>query len=315
MTSLLKIASNLGPEPDMLDMLETDDGFKIRFAVFKSKEKPNNGTIILLQGRNEAIEKYLETIAELVERGFDVVTFDWRGQGGSTRFFSDHRRGHIDSYEQYSDDLEYVFQNIALPECRAPFYIVAHSTGSLVALYCAPRLNNRVRRMLLSSPFLGVGEEILSENQVIFLSSIFTFLGLGAMHMGGSRYGIAAMPFEKNRVTTDRERYARNQELMNPSRGLGLGSATATWLHASMKAVQAVRQSEHMAQIHIPVLLINAGADRVVSRAAVEDYAHRIRSGSLITIDGARHELMQEADTYREQFFAALDAFIPGSPD
>lgn len=70
-----------------------------------------------------------------------------------------------------------------------------------------------------------------------------------------------------------------------------------------------------MAQIHIPVLLINAGADQVVSRPAIEDYAHRLRSGSLITIDGARHELMQEIDDYREQFFAALDAFIPGSPD
>lgn len=315
MTSLLKIANNTGPDPDVLDMLETDDGYKIRFALFKSTNKPNNGTIILLHGRNEAIEKYLETIGQLLERGFDVVTFDWRGQGGSSRFFSDHRRGHIDTYEQYSADLELVFKNVVLPECRAPFYIVAHSTGSLVALYTAPRLNNRIRRMLLGSPFLGVGDETLGESQVIFLSNIFTFFGLGAMHMGGSRNGIAATPFEKNRVTNDPVRYARNQDLMDPKRGLGLGSATASWLRASMKAAQCVRQSEHMAQIHIPVLLINAGADKVVSRPAIEDYAHRLRSGSLITIDGARHELMQEIDDYREQFFAALDAFIPGSPD
>ena len=38
-----------------------------------------------------------------------------------------------------------------------------------------------------------------------------------------------------------------------------------------------------------------------------------MRSGSLLTIDGARHEILQEADIYREQFLAAFDAFIPGT--
>ena len=33
----------------------------------------------------------------------------------------------------------------------------------------------------------------------------------------------------------------------------------------------------------------------------------------LIEIDGARHELFQEADRYRAQAMAAIDAFIPGS--
>ncbi|TIM62928.1 MAG: alpha/beta hydrolase, partial [Mesorhizobium sp.] len=37
--------------------------------------------------------------------------------------------------------------------------------------------------------------------------------------------------------------------------------------------------------------------------------------GSLLVIDGARHEILQETDFYREQFFAAFDAFIPGSDD
>ena len=32
-------------------------------------------------------------------------------------------------------------------------------------------------------------------------------------------------------------------------------------------------------------------------------------------IDGARHEILQEADIYREQLLAAFDAFIPGTDD
>ena len=38
-------------------------------------------------------------------------------------------------------------------------------------------------------------------------------------------------------------------------------------------------------------------------------------TGRIITIDGARHELLQEADIYREQVLAAIDAFIPGSDE
>ncbi|MEM8541262.1 MAG: alpha/beta hydrolase [Pseudomonadota bacterium] len=313
MTSLVQFDSNPGPQPHAVGLLETIDGFMIRYAVFRTEVHPCKGSIILLQGRNECIEKYAETASDLNERGFDVVSFDWRGQGGSSRFFSDRRRGHIDSFEQYAEDLDLVFTEVALPECRAPFYILAHSTGALVALYAAPNLNNRIQRMMLCSPFLGIGDEALSPAQVTVISGIFSFLGLGNMHMGGNKNGIASIPFETNRLTTSPERYARNREILDPKNGLGLGSATAGWLSASMKAVDYVRNTDHMAQIHIPILLINAGADRVVSTSAIEDYAGRIRSGAVITIDGARHELMQEDDRYREQLFAAFDAFIPGT--
>jgi lysophospholipase len=40
-----------------------------------------------------------------------------------------------------------------------------------------------------------------------------------------------------------------------------------------------------------------------------------MRLGSILTLDGARHELLQEADRYREPFLAAFDAFIPGMDD
>ena len=77
-------------------------------------------------------------------------------------------------------------------------------------------------------------------------------------------------------------------------------------------AAEQVREPEFMARIGVPILVVAAGADEVVSTSAVEDYARRLRSGSLVTIDGARHEILQEADIYREQFLAAFDAFVPG---
>jgi lysophospholipase len=45
----------------------------------------------------------------------------------------------------------------------------------------------------------------------------------------------------------------------------------------------------------------------------VETLARNFRAGHMIPIDGARHELLQEADHYRAQAIAAIEAFIPGS--
>ena len=39
-----------------------------------------------------------------------------------------------------------------------------------------------------------------------------------------------------------------------------------------------------------------------------------LRAGSHLVIAGSRHEILQEQDRYRAQFWAAFDAFVPGTP-
>lgn len=43
-------------------------------------------------------------------------------------------------------------EHVVLPDTRLPFYLVAHSTGALIALSAAPRLTGRIERMVLSAP-------------------------------------------------------------------------------------------------------------------------------------------------------------------
>ena len=58
-------------------------------------------------------------------------------------------------------------------------------------------------------------------------------------------------------------------------------------------------------------MLIGAGNDSIVASQAIESLGNRFRAGRAIMIDGARHELLQEADRYRVPTLAAIDAFIP----
>ncbi|RNC95819.1 MAG: alpha/beta hydrolase [Oricola sp.] len=309
---LVPFDGNPCPEPYRQGFTRTDDGFDLRFAVFRSDIAPCKGTIVLLHGRNECIEKYAETIAGLVGRGFDVGTFDWRGQGRSTRFFRDARRGYVDDFSQYATDLDQVFSTAILPETRPPFFTLAHSMGALIALLTAPMMANRIERMVMSAPFLGLSEEGPPPGFLSVAAGAMCYCGLGRTYIGAGPRGITALRLETNKLTSDAARFARNKAILDPDRGLGLGAITAGWLRAAARAIAAVHDPAHMASIRIPVLLVAAGAERVVSSTAAEAYARRIRAGSLITIAGARHELMQEADRYRDQFFAAFDAFVPG---
>ncbi|GLS34071.1 lysophospholipase [Mesorhizobium albiziae] len=310
---LIDIPENPQPEQAISGFFKARDGKQIRYARFGVNGRPVKGTVIVLPGRNECIEKYFETIGDLQTRGFTVATFDWRGQGGSDRLIGDPMRGHVDSFDSYVRDLEQFFDEIVLPDCRSPFYLLAHSTGALVALLAAPAMVNRVRRMVLIAPFLELKKTSLSMKSVRRLSGFLNWTGLGQLYIGGGPQTRDPAPFAGNVLTTDRRRYARNTDIYRKFPELGLGGPTAAWIHAASVAAERVRDPEFMAKIRIPSLFIAAGADDVVSTRAIEDYASRLRSGTVLTIDGARHEILQEADIFREQALAAFDAFVPGT--
>lgn len=315
MTTLIAFDDNPGPAPRMDGYVTTPDGFDLRYAMFRSPVRPNKGTVILLQGRNECIEKYLETIDDVMKLGFDVCTFDWRGQGRSTRFLADPKRGYVDDFAQYVADLDCVFTEAFLAETRSPFYLLAHSMGALIALLAAPIMSNRIERMVLSAPFLGVTEEGPPAPILAGATATLRYIGLGRSYLGAGSAGITALDLATNKLTTDARRFARNQRMLDPDGGLGLGGPTAGWLSAAFAAFRRVRDPAHMMRVQVPTLMVVAGADRVVSIPATEAYAHRLRSATLIKITGARHELMQEADLFREQFMAAFSVFVPGSRD
>ena len=159
-------ADNPVPDNHVAGFLEASGGVKIRYAVFRSKERAAKGTVVLLQGRSECIEKYFETINDLTARGLWVATFDWRGQAGSDRLIPGSRAGHILRFSDYEADLSLFLEKIVLPDARLPFFLVAHSTGALVALSQAPELENRIERMVLTAPFVALGGQSMSQRKI-----------------------------------------------------------------------------------------------------------------------------------------------------
>jgi lysophospholipase len=310
---LFEIEGNPIPANAFVDRIEMRDGVSLRYARFAATGRPLKGTVIIVTGRNEYIEKYFETISDLSARGLGVLIFDLRGQGLSDRLISDPARGYVDDFGSYVADLEELFERVALPDCRGPFFLLGHSIGATISLLAAPAMVNRVRRIVLLGPLLGYPGLPVSTATVRRVTGFMRAVGLGRTYMTRTRDRRAVTPFAVNKLTTDHTRYERNLTLRRLHPELALAGPTASWMHASCKAIDIAEDPDFLARVNVPTLIIASGADEVVSTPAIERLALRLRAGSLITIDGARHELLQESDLYREQVLAAFDAFVPGS--
>ncbi|HEV7323187.1 MAG TPA: alpha/beta hydrolase [Ensifer sp.] len=308
MTSILH-ASPDNPVPDnhVAGFFDGVGGRKIRYAIFKTKQPMARGTVVLLQGRNESIEKYFETIADLTAAGLWVATFDWRGQAGSERLLPQAGRGYVDHFSNYERDLSTFIEQIVLPDTRLPFSIVAHSMGALVALSLAPMLASRIDRLVVLAPFVGLGGQALGEKSIATVATLMRCVGLGAVPAHPDK---GNRPFEKNVLTADRRRYARNIALTDAHPELRLGPPTARWLSEAFRAMRRVIRREHLTRITLPTIILAPTADRLVPHFSVEWLARNFRAAQMIPIDGARHELLHEADRYRAQAMAAILAFI-----
>lgn len=280
---------------------------KLRYAVFRSPHSVAKGTIVLLQGRNECIEKYYETIINMTAMGFWVATFDLRGQGGSDRLVKNPEAGHVQRFRDYEQDVSLFMEQIVLPDTRLPFYLVAHSTGALVALSMAPNLANRIERMALCSPFIQLAGQALPRPAVFAIAATLSLIGLGRMRLGKDQ---RERSFIGNPLTSDEIRFARNLALMQTRPELFIGSPTARWLYETLKTASRITKQEHLTNIHVPTLLLAPVLDPITPFGAQEELSRNFRAAQLIPVTGARHELLHERDIFRSQALAAIEAFF-----
>jgi len=294
--------------------LTAADGVRLRFARWPaSPGVPRQGTVALLLGRDGYQEKYFETVRDLQARGFAVASLDWRGQGGSQRLLADSRRGHVGDFRDYQMDLKVFAREVLLPDCPAPHYALAHSMGCVILLGAVLDGHKWFDRMVLTSPMLALqlGRAAPGVQRVI---AALAALGFGSVQVPSTGLPHYSHPsFETNRLTHDPVRYARIVALQQAHPELPIGPPTFGWINAAFRAMNRLAAPEVIREIRQPMLIIGAGADKVVSNRVIEHFAARLIAGSAVFIPSAKHEILLETDRVRAQFWAAFDAFIPGS--
>lgn len=311
--TLVGTVKNPVPHGASVGYLTTHDGLKLRFARWKSSVAKRHGTICLLGGRAEYIEKYFETIADLTRRGFSVAAFDWRGQGGSDRMLRSRVKGHVNDFGEYDRDLLQFVREVMLPDCPPPYFALAHSMGANVVLRAARARDCFFERAVLTAPMLGIARLPMSHAMTLGVAETAVYLGLGDSAVpNGNHADFEIGAFEGNPLTSDPDRFARNREVLLTAPHLRVGAPTIGWVRAALESVAMMAEETFPPSVKVPALMIAAGNDRIVSNGAIEALSLQMRTGTHLIARGAEHEILQEREAIREQFWAAFDAFIPG---
>ena len=285
--------------------VHTVDGTRIRFALWGGGSK---GLAVVMPGRTECLEKYGRMAGKLTERGFSVVIIDWRGQGLSDRLNNSTAVGHVDAFTDYQDDLNAVLTHPEVAAINGPRTLFAHSMGGCIGLR-ALLTSDTFSAAVFSAPMWGLNLPGPNKLLAPILANVGTAFGMGKKTLAGQPKGfyLTRVPFEGNNLTHDRNHwdYMRNQVVAHPE--LGLGSPSFKWLKG---ALGEFKYFDTVEMPSIPCLIFVGGDESIISPAAIHKHSKAFSNGTLVEIDGARHEIWMETPERQAQSWAAIDSFL-----
>ncbi|MBC7504559.1 MAG: alpha/beta hydrolase [Sandarakinorhabdus sp.] len=308
------------------------DGWHLRSAVWQGREG-GPGSILFLTGRGDFLEKYAETFHDLVDAGWGVATFDWRGQGLSGRLGDMPMKGHTADFDVWLRDLDTVigwFQSV-LPR---PWFGIGHSLGGHLLLRHLAGENNEFARAVLLAPMLGVSARPLGAPLARRIARLMTAFGRGGAYVwrGGPYVPGTAGSVRQVLLTSDPERYVDEGWWTTQNPALALGSVTWGWLAAAFASLDALLKPParlrgtgegadtrpRLQRITTPVLVLVPKSDGLVDGDITRDAVSRMPSATLevVAADGVEvgHELLREASGIRAQVLARVTGFLQETP-
>jgi lysophospholipase len=286
------------------------DSLRLRYGHWRSEHTTCRGTVVVLGGRAEFAEKYQETIQDLLDRGFDAFSMDWRGQGMSERLLEDATKGYVETYDHYVGDLNLFLEKIVYKMGHPPFIVMAHSMGANIVLQLLNQSPRHIERAVLLAPMVDIRTDPFPYTFARWCSQLSVKMGMGEAKIPVlQRYDTYHRPFRSNWLTHDSVRFNHVRNLLKQNSQLVVSTITFGWLAATYAAIDRVHQPDFLKSIATPMLLVVAGQDRVVSNSAVRYIDRVLPSSRIVTISGAYHEILQEQDLLRNQFWQEFDQF------
>ncbi len=292
--------------------LDLADGSHLRLGHWPPSDGNARGTVLVVTGRAECLEKYAEVAADLTGRGFRVVALDWRGQGGSWRPLPNPQKGHMASFDPFLDDLDAALPGL-LDGAPGPVIGLAHSMGAHILLRHVAERRHPFAALVACAPMLGINAGPTPEILAKHVAAEAVRRGHGEDYaFGQADWRPDAPPFKAPLLTSDMDRFNKFQAVFHADPSLAMGGVTWGWLDAAYRSMDALLRPGVLERVGIPVLVLSAGKDRIVRVDRQKQAAARLPQGVLKTYPEGRHELLMEADSIRDRVWADIDTFLDG---
>ncbi|KEO60971.1 alpha/beta hydrolase [Thioclava indica] len=291
-----------GPEGGAAYWLKTEDGLRIRFGHWPGPAQPR-GTVFLLCGRTEYVEKYGPAAVEFAARGYAMLAVDWRGQGLADRLLpNDPMKGHVGGIMDYQLDLKAVIKAAHELNLPRPFYFVGHSMGGAIGLRALQSTDHPFAAAAFSAPMWGIKVPTLLHPLRIIIAQLFgdSFMAEGFPPGMNAQTYVYRDSFEKNRLTRDPEMWAWLIDQAAKEPALTLAGPTVHWVAESILECEALAA---LPSPDLPCYCALGGIEKIVYTPSVHDRMGRWPGATFDVIPGAEHELMMEVPATRARFY------------
>ena len=231
--------------------------------------------LLIQHGMGEHGGRYRELADDLAQNGIVTILPDLRGFGKSGG-----RRGCVSDFSDYFKDLQ-VIQRVERSELPAntPYFVLGHSFGGLVtASWIASDATNDCRGLVLTSPCFGLARPVPAWRHCLALAI--------------SRF----LPNLTQSNNVDPETLTHDATVTARRRAdFLIHDRISARLYVEMAHQQEVLE-DIASKIHCPVLVLQAGDDRVVSRQATDRFFQKVASKDKKNkvFDTFYHEILNE---------------------
>ena len=223
-------------------------GLDLYCQSWRPPEAPR-AALAIVHGFGEHSGRYMNVVRHLVPRGFAVHGFDLRGSGRSPG-----QRGHVDDWGEFRGDVHAFLATVGSEEPGRPLFLMGHSMGGLIVLDHVLRDPSGLKGLIVSGPSLepvGVAKPYLVAIARL-LSRVWPrfSLDVGLEVAAVSRDPAVVEAFERDPLRNSRGSVRWGTESL----------AVIAWIKA------------HAADLAIPLLMVQGGADRLVSPAGTRAF-------------------------------------------
>lgn len=286
------------------------DGWRLRTYV-QPEQSERRGAILWLGGRGDIVEKYIEAIDGWARQGWHVTSFDWRGQGGSGRLSANPMVGHVDDFGLWIEDLA-DFYAAWTRQQPGPHIVMGHSMGGHLVLRALAEQRISPTKAVLVAPMLGFDTKGLPFGLAFRLAQVMARLAGNARPAWSSNE--RPSPPDASRqayLTHDHDRYADELWWKEHNPALSLGPPSWGWLSAAYRSIGRLNRPGAIEGVTVPILILCADADQLVSARAIHAYAARLPKAQLVAFGNeVAHEILRERDAARDRALTLISAFI-----
>ncbi|MBL4829057.1 MAG: alpha/beta fold hydrolase [Aliivibrio sp.] len=285
-----------------------EEGVTLQWVKFTHPK--HNKSITVINGRIESFWKYQELFYDFYQLGYDIYSYDHRGQGVSGRVAKDPQVGHVTDFNHYILDLQ-SFVDTQLPHHQYQHnFLLSHSMGGAITTRYVQQHKHPFTSMVLGSPMFGIHIPLLFRPFAYSVSKLIDALcPYNLLALGESNY--KSKPYKNNLLTQSEVRYAWFRDLYQNRPELQLGGPSSRWVWQGIQAAKmCIEQAD---KVDIPVLLLQGESDIIVDNNAQDRFQIKMQQANLNCIKhqipGAKHELFMEKDALRNQTLQQVEQF------